>query len=91
MTHHHLNIQIIGKVQGVYYRASAKQKADELGIKGFVRNQPNGSVYIEAEASPEVLEQFVQWCHQGSERAVVQQVETTSAPLQNFVEFEVRR
>lgn len=84
----HLNIQITGKVQGVYYRASAKQKADELGIKGFVRNQPDGSVYIEAEASPEVLEKFVQWCHQGSERAVVQQVETTSAPLQNFVEFE---
>jgi acylphosphatase len=91
VTNQHLNIIIIGKVQGVYYRASTKQKADALGIKGFVRNQPDGSVYIEAEASTEVLKQFVEWCHQGPERAVVQQVETTSAPLQNFVEFEVRR
>ncbi|HCZ35838.1 MAG TPA: acylphosphatase [Cytophagales bacterium] len=88
---HHLNITISGKVQGVYYRASAKQKADELGVKGFVRNQPSGSVYIEAEASNEVLQKFMEWCWQGPERAQVQQVETSEAPLQNFTEFEVRR
>ncbi|MBX2915143.1 MAG: acylphosphatase [Cyclobacteriaceae bacterium] len=91
MTIHHLNITITGKVQGVYYRASAKQKADELGVKGFVRNQPSGSVYIEAEASNEVLQKFMEWCWQGPERAQVQQVETSEAPLQNFTEFEVRR
>ncbi|MBX2897596.1 MAG: acylphosphatase [Cyclobacteriaceae bacterium] len=77
MGYHHLNIKIIGKVQGVYYRASAKQKADELSVKGFVRNQPDGSVYIEAEATPEVLEKFLAWCHKGPERAQVQQVETS--------------
>ncbi|HNU41845.1 MAG TPA: acylphosphatase, partial [Cyclobacteriaceae bacterium] len=49
----HINILVTGTVQGVYYRASTKQKADELGIKGFVRNQPDGSVYIEAEAPAE--------------------------------------
>ncbi|MBX2899640.1 MAG: acylphosphatase [Cyclobacteriaceae bacterium] len=87
----HLNLKITGTVQGVYYRASAKQKADALGVKGFVRNQPDGSVYIEAEAAPEVLEEFLAWCYQGPERAQVLNVETTSAPLQNFVEFEVRR
>lgn len=91
MKNHHLNITITGKVQGVYYRASAKQKADELGIKGFVRNQPSGSVYIEAEATPELLEKFLAWCHQGPERAQVINVETTSAALQNFEAFEVRR
>lgn len=87
----HLNIKIIGKVQGVYYRASTKQKADELRVRGFVRNQPDGSVYIEAEASNEVLQKFMDWCWQGPERAQVQQVETSEAPLQNFTEFEVRR
>jgi len=87
----HLNITIIGKVQGVYFRASTKQKADALGVKGFVRNQPNGSVYIEAEAAPEVLEKFLTWCHQGPERAQVLNVETTSAALQYFEAFEVRR
>lgn len=91
MTTHHLNITITGKVQGVYFRASAKQRADALGVKGFVRNQPNGSVYIEAEASPEVLEKFLAWCNQGPERAQVLKVETASAALQNFEGFEVRR
>ncbi|MCW5909680.1 MAG: acylphosphatase [Cyclobacteriaceae bacterium] len=87
----HLNIRITGKVQGVYYRASARQKAEALGVKGFVRNQPDGSVYIEAEAEPEALAQFVAWCHAGPDRAQVLKVEATPAPLQNFVGFEVRR
>jgi len=95
----HLNIAVIGKVQGVYYRASTKQKADALGqqkadalgVKGFVRNQPDGSVYIEAEAAPEILRQFVEWCHRGSERAQVQHVEISEAPLKNFIAFEVQR
>ena len=87
----HLNIIITGKVQGVYFRASTKQKADALGVKGFVCNQPSGSVYIEAEATPEVLEKFLAWCHQGPERAQVINVETTSAALQNFQAFEMRR
>lgn len=87
----HLNIEITGKVQGVYYRASTKQKADELGIKGFVRNQPDSSVYIEAEASSEILRHFVEWCHRGPNRAQVKHVEVSEAPLKNFVEFEVRR
>lgn len=87
----HLNIAVIGKVQGVYYRASTKQKADALGVKGFVRNQPDGSVYIEADAAPEILRQFVEWCHRGSERAQVQHVEISEAPLKNFIAFEVQR
>ncbi|MCC6835550.1 MAG: acylphosphatase [Cytophagales bacterium] len=87
----HLNIAVIGKVQGVYYRVSTKQKADALGVKGFVRNQPDGSVYIEAEAAPEILRQFVEWCHRGSERAQVQHVEISEAPLKNFIAFEVQR
>jgi acylphosphatase len=91
VTTQHLNITITGKVQGVYYRASAKQKADELRVKGFVHNQPDGSVYIEAEASNEVLQKFMEWCWQGPERAQVQQVETSEAALQNFAEFEMRR
>lgn len=91
MSKHHVNIVITGKVQGVYYRASTKQKADELGIKGFVRNEPDGSVYVEAEASQEVLKQFVSWCHRGPERAQVEHVKITEALLKNFVEFEVRR
>lgn len=57
----HLNINIIGKVQGVWFRASTKEKAYSLGVKGFVKNEKNGSVYIEAEASNEIMNDFVEW------------------------------
>jgi acylphosphatase len=46
-----LQIRVWGKVQGVFYRASAKQEADKLGIRGTVKNEPDGSVVIQAEGS----------------------------------------
>jgi acylphosphatase len=45
----HKNLYISGKVQGVFYRKSTKEIADKLGVKGFVQNMPDGSVYAEAE------------------------------------------
>jgi acylphosphatase len=45
---HHYQITVSGKVQGVWFRKSTQDKARELGLRGFVRNQPDGSVYIEA-------------------------------------------
>lgn len=88
----HLNIQIGGKVQGVWFRGSAKAVAEQLGITGFVRNEPDGSVYAEAEGDPVKLDQFLQWCRQGPERARVEKVESHEiAFLQGFDTFEVRR
>lgn len=43
----HISIRIYGRVQGVGFRVSAQKKADELGITGFVRNEPDGTVYLE--------------------------------------------
>src|SRR5258706_2006965 len=65
----HISINVTGKVQGVFFRASAREKAEELGVKGFVRNEPDGSVYIEAEAEEIILEQFLDWCREGPPRA----------------------
>jgi acylphosphatase len=45
----HINIKITGKVQGVFFRASTKAVADQIGVKGFVKNEKDGSVYVEAE------------------------------------------
>ena len=45
----HLDITVKGKVQGVFYRASTKAVADQLGVKGYIRNEPNGDVSIAAE------------------------------------------
>ncbi|MFB6307312.1 MAG: acylphosphatase, partial [Flavobacteriales bacterium] len=52
----HKDIRVRGKVQGVFYRATMVENAMRWGIKGFVRNETDGSVYIEAEGDEEALE-----------------------------------
>ncbi len=87
----HINLQITGKVQGVFYRDSTRRKANELGVTGFVRNQPDGSVYAEAEGTQEALDALVAWCHEGPEQAVVTAVDVTEGAMVGFEEFEIRR
>jgi acylphosphatase len=87
----HFNFHITGTVQGVFFRAHTRKKAEELGVKGFVRNEPDGSVYIEAEAPQNIIDQFILWCHKGPERATVTTVEVNEGPLKSFTTFEIRR
>jgi len=87
----HVNIKISGKVQGVFFRASAKDKAEELGIRGFVCNETEGSVYVEAEADEAELEQMISWCWTGPPRAKVDKIEVADGVVKNFKTFEVRR
>ncbi len=87
----HMSILVSGRVQGVFYRASAKAKADELGITGFVQNMPDGKVYIEAEGTDEKLDHFKTWCSKGPPRAQVEQVEIKEGDLQNFASFGILR
>ncbi len=88
---HHFNITIRGKVQGVWYRASAQEAAKRLGLTGFVRNLSDGGVYAEAEGPEAVLQDFVNWCRRGPQFAQVEEVQVVEAPLQGFESFEVRR
>lgn len=69
-----VHLLIKGKVQGVFYRASAKAAAERLHITGWIKNTPEG--YVEALACGEEgnLRQFVEWCRKGPERAVVSDV-----------------
>ena len=87
----HITIVVSGKVQGVFYRVAAKEKADELGVKGFVRNEPTGNVYIEAEGLEEVLYKFVKWCNGGPPRAQVQHVEVMPGEVTGFAGFAIQR
>ena len=87
----HWNIRVRGKVQGVFFRASTQKKAQELGLQGFVRNEPDGSVYIEAEGDAQALEQLTAWCKTGPERARVEHVETREGTWQEFQGFIVDR
>jgi acylphosphatase len=87
----HLAITITGKVQGVFFRASAKETADDLGLNGFVRNEPDGRVYIEVEGDDIILEQFLEWCWQGPPRARIDKMDVQEGKAMAFAGFEVRR
>lgn len=87
----HLTISIHGVVQGVFFRASTRQKADELGITGLVKNEPDGSVYVEAEGDEKSLESFVQWCQHGPPRAEVERCDVKEEPLKNFSRFTIEQ
>ena len=81
---------IAGKVQGVFYRASAKDKAVSLGLKGYVKNLPGGSVELVAEGSPEKLNQLIEWCKDGPANAKVNEVNTTFSPsIGEFDNFHI--
>ena len=87
----HLKIEVTGRVQGVWFRKSTKEQADALGIKGYVENCPNGSVYIEAEGPIDILESFVQWCQKGPELSKVKDVVVLKYDeLKEFEDFEIR-
>jgi acylphosphatase len=87
----HLIITVSGHVQGVFYRASAREVAEELGIRGFARNAPNGDVYIEVEGEESILSTFTTWCKAGPRLAHVEKVDIQTVPLVGFKKFEVRR
>ena len=82
-------IHIRGYVQGVGYRWSAVREARILSITGFVRNMPDGSVYIEAEGHPRKLRAFLDWCHKGPSSGFVESVETESSFPVNYIEFRI--
>jgi acylphosphatase len=84
-------IIVNGKVQGVFYRQTTREIADQLGIKGSVKNKPDGTVEIIATGTKEQLNELIDWCRQGPPRAAVSAVDTTEIPLQQFTEFTINR
>jgi len=85
----HININITGKVQGVFFRASTKAVADQMGVKGLVKNEKDGSVYIEAESNETTLQMFLEWCKEGPDKSIVENVEVKDGELKNYRNFEI--
>ena len=71
---------ITGKVQGVLFRASARDQAVTMGIQGFVRNLPDGTVELDAEGDEDSLHNLLSWCQHGPPGARVDQVDITWLP-----------
>jgi len=86
-----VSILVTGKVQGVYFRQSAREKAKELGLTGEVKNLSDGSVHIAATGTKEQLTTLADWCKKGPPRAVIAGVEITELPLKEFEHFTITR
>lgn len=86
----HYTIRIFGKVQKVGFRYHAYVNAIRNNISGLVRNEEDGSLYIEAEGTPEELDKYLKWCQTGPSWAVVDRVDVRKAPLSNYIEFVIQ-
>lgn len=84
-------LRIQGRVQGVFYRKSAVQKAVSLNLSGWVRNLPDGSVEAEIEGDPEACRVMVQWCWQGPQMAQVSEVDVEEIPVCGDAQFIVHK
>jgi len=83
-------IQVFGKVQGVFFRASTKEFADKLGLKGWVRNELDGSVLIAVSGRIKDVEKLETWCHKGPMMAQVNKVDVQSlASSEDFSDFSI--
>lgn len=84
------HIRITGKVQGVWYRASAKDKAIQLGLTGQVWNEANGDVSAVVQGEEESVTHFIDWCWQGPPLANVSKVEVFEISAEeDFTSFEI--
>lgn len=87
-----IELRMKGRVQGVYFRQSTLEKAEALGVVGWVRNCEDGDVEATAEGSEEALEKFVAWCHKGPASAKVTDVQVTEWPATGeFTTFRIER
>jgi len=85
-----INYLIFGKVQGVWFRAETQKIANELGIKGWVKNLEDGRVEVLAQGTDKQLQQFREWLNHGPPKAEVEKIEAyESECLTDFEEFKI--
>jgi acylphosphatase len=85
-----LGVVVSGRVQGVFFRDSARREARRLGVAGWVRNRPDGNVEAHFEGSPVAVWQLVRWCESGPRHADVDDVAVSEVEPEGFDCFDVR-
>lgn len=84
-----IEAKVYGKVQGVYFRVSAFDRAVELGINGIVRNENDGSVYIKAEGESDKINDFINWLKTGPDKAEVEKLDFKEMPTEGIKSFKI--
>lgn len=86
-----VHLVIKGKVQGVFFRATAKDVAQAMDIKGWVKNTPDGAVEILATGSEDALQQFIEWSKRGPDKALVTSIAVSTTGEKSFDDFRIIR
>jgi len=81
---------VSGRVQGVFFRDTCERVASGLGVRGWVRNRPDGSVEVVAEGERAAVDRLLAWCGDGPPRARVDRVDVTDEPVAGERGFRVR-
>ena len=81
------SVHLFGKVQQVGFRYYVYRLAAELGVKGYVKNMPDNSVYVEAESESNTLDVFIEHCKKGSPQSRVERCVSKEIDAKNFKDF----
>jgi acylphosphatase len=84
-----VHLIIKGKVQGVYFRASARDIAKEVGVTGWVKNMADGSVEAVVSGNEERVAKFIEWCRKGPKNAEVNEVLVNNSREKPSTEFRI--
>ena len=85
-----VHIYISGEVQGVFFRDSLKEKADQLKVNGWAKNTSDGKVEAVLEGEEQAVQQLVEWCKEGSSAAKVKNIKIVDEEVEGKLnEFEV--
>ncbi len=86
-----VHVIISGRVQGVWFRSDTKQKAEQLGITGWVKNTIDGDVEAIFEGEEDIVKEMIDWCHRGPPSAQVEHVEVKNQdPTNGFEGFSIK-
>lgn len=83
-------IVVKGRVQGVFFRVHAKQKADVLELRGWVKNCEDGCVELHVQGSPEKVLEMEKWCREGPPAAQVEHMVSTDAHVGKYDDFSIK-
>ena len=84
-----LYVLISGRVQGVWFRANTKNKADELGLSGWVKNTIDGKVEAVFEGDEKNIFKMIKWCKKGTSKAKVSKIEIIKKYSKNYDTFSI--
>ena len=83
-------VLVHGRVQGVFFRDSVRNEAEQAGVAGWVRNRSDGTVQVVLEGAPDAVERVIAFCREGPERAEVRDVDVSECDPEGLTGFRTR-